>query len=322
MENKRNARSNKASAILTHLGALVAVLFWGMSFVSTSYIMTAGNLSPTEAFVYRFIVAYVIVFAISHKRIWCNNLHDEAMMLLIGLSGSSIYFIAENTALEMTLPANVSLLSSTSPLVTVLLVGLLYRSERPGMGMIIGSIVAFIGVVCVIFNSFATGADDVEFKISPLGDLLALSTAFCWAIYSLLLKRVNVVYDALFITRKTFFYGLITAIPFLALEPNLANPLVAFANPYVLGNLIFLAVGASILGFYLWARTVSELGAIKANNYMYLQPIVTLIGAAIILHDPISFFGVLGLVLVLFGLWLGEFLEKKWSKNTSPNNSL
>ncbi|MCM1451799.1 MAG: DMT family transporter [Clostridium sp.] len=313
MENKRNAGSKHASAILTHLGALTAILFWGLSFVSTSYIMTEGHLSPTEAFVYRFLVAYAVIFAISHKRLWCNNLHDEAMMLLIGLSGSSIYFIAENTALELTLPANVSLLSSTSPLVTVLLVGLLYKSERPGLGMIIGSIVAFIGVVCVIFNSFAFETEGVEFKISPLGDLLALSTAFCWAVYSLLLKRVNVVYDAMFITRKTFFYGLITAIPFLALEPTLANPLVAFSNPYVLGNLLFLALGASILGFYLWARTVAELGAIKANNYMYLQPIVTLIGAAIILHDPISFFGVLGLVLVLFGLWLGECLEKKWA---------
>lgn len=306
-----------SSVILTHLGALVAVLFWGLSFVSTSYIMDEGHLSPTEAFVYRFIVAYVVIFIISHKRLWCNNLHDEAMMLLIGLSGSSIYFIAENTALELTLPANVSLLSSTSPLVTVLLVGILYKSERPGLGMIIGSIVAFIGVVCVIFNSFAAGAEDVEFKISPLGDLLALSTAFCWAIYSLLLRRVNVVYDAMFITRKTFFYGLVTAIPFLGLEPTLTNPLVAFSNPYVLGNLLFLALGASILGFYLWARTVQELGAIKANNYMYLQPVVTLIGAAIILHDPISFMGVLGLVLVLFGLWLGEYLQKKWDK-TKP----
>ncbi len=314
MEKRRNVRTTNTAAILTHIGALVAILFWGLSFVSTSYIMDAGNLSPTEAFIYRFIVAYVVIFAISHKRIWCNTLHDEVMMMLIGLSGSSIYFIAENTALEMTLPANVSLLSSTSPLVTVLMVGLIYRSERPGMGLIIGSIVAFLGVICVIFNSFAAGVEECEFKISPLGDLLALSTAFCWAVYSLLLKRVNVVYDAMFITRKTFFYGLVTALPFLALEPELVNPLVAFSNPYVLGNLLFLALGASILGFYLWARTVSALGAIKANNYMYLQPVVTLIGAAIILHDPISFLGVLGLLLVLFGLWLGEYLENKSKK--------
>ncbi len=294
---------------MAHLGAMIAVVFWGLSFVSTSYIMDNGGLTPTEAYVYRFIIAYALVVCISHKRLMCNNWQDEGLMLLCGMSAGSIYFIAENTALKMTLTTNVSLLSSTSPLVTVLLVGLIYKSERPGRGIIIGSLVAFAGVVFVIFNSFLGSA--MSLKISPLGDLLALSTSVCWALYSLILKRLNVVYDAMFITRKTFFYGIITALPFLALEPSLESPLEVLSNRWVLGNLVFLALGASIISFFLWARTIDKVGAVKANNYMYLQPVVTLVASAIIFHDPITVLGITGFVLILFGLWLGDYLQAR-----------
>ena len=294
-----------------HIGAVICVLFWGLSFVSTSYIMDNGNLSPTEAYIYRFIVAYLILACINHKRWWCNSWKDELLVMIAGLSSGSLYFIAENTALKLTLTSNVSLLSSTSPLVTVLLVGLIYKSERPGMGIITGSIIAFLGVICVIFNSFSFTGEEQAFEINPLGDMIALSASFCWAIYSLVLKRLNVVYDSMFLTRKSFFYGIVTALPFLALEPSLQNPLMVFSNLSVLGNLIFLALGASILSFYLWSITVQKMGAVKANNYMYLQPIVTLVASAIILKEPITLLGIMGFVLILFGLWFGEYLQAK-----------
>ncbi|MCC8114120.1 MAG: DMT family transporter [Bacteroidales bacterium] len=309
MNSLKTAMHNAGGLVMAHLGAMIAVVFWGLSFVSTSYIMDNGGLTPTEAYVYRFIIAYALVVCISHKRLMCNNWQDEGLMLLCGMSAGSIYFIAENTALKMTLTTNVSLLSSTSPLVTVLLVGLIYKSERPGRGIIIGSIVAFAGVVFVIFNSFLGSA--MSLKISPLGDLLALSTSVCWALYSLILKRLNVVYDAMFITRKTFFYGIITALPFLALEPSLESPIEVLSNRWVLGNLVFLALGASIISFFLWARTIDKVGAVKANNYMYLQPVVTLVASAIIFHDPITVLGITGFVLILFGLWLGDYLQAR-----------
>lgn len=63
---------------------------------------------------------------------------------------------------------NVSLIVTLAPLLTTLLVGAIYKSERPGRNVIIGSMIAFIGVGCVIFNS------SFELNVKPLGDLLAL----------------------------------------------------------------------------------------------------------------------------------------------------
>lgn len=311
MTSSTPAAKKISGKILGHIGGIIAVVFWGFSFVSTSILMDPaepGHLTPTEAYIYRFTVAYAIIIFISHKKLFCNNWRDEFYLFLCGMSGGSIYFIAENTALEMTLTTNVSLLSSLSPLVTIFLVSLLYKNDKPSKGIVIGSIIAFFGVICVILNSM-TGV--FEIKINPLGDLIALSTAFCWAIYSLVLKRVNVTYDAMFITRKTFFYGLITALPFLLMQKEITSPIVAFSNPVILGNILFLALGASIISYYLWAITIEKVGAVKANNYMYLQSIVTMITSAIILGEKITFLGVLGLFLILFGLWFGDYLQAR-----------
>jgi drug/metabolite transporter (DMT)-like permease len=79
----------------------------------------------------------------------------------------------------------------------------------------------------------------------------------------------------------------------------------------VWGNLIFLGVGASTVAYVLWAQTVKKVGAVKANNYMYLQPIVTLAVSAIVLGESVSIVGYAGIALILGGLWLGDYIGKK-----------
>ena len=203
-----NLRKDNKSLILGHIVALLCVTIWGVSFVSTKVLLNLG-MQPVEIYLYRFTLAYLLIWCLKRTRLFCNSWADEGLMLLCGLLAGSIYFLAENFALRYTLVSNVSLLTSTSPLLTALLVGMMYRAERPGAGMIIGSGVAFLGVGCVIFNS------SFNIEINPLGDLLALAGAFSWALYSLILKRLNVMYDVWFITRKTFFYGVITSLQFL-----------------------------------------------------------------------------------------------------------
>lgn len=295
-----------SSKTISYLAAALSVTAWGLSFVATKVIMEGGNLSPTEAYIYRFILAWLIILLICHRRLWCDNLRDELTMLVCGLCSGSLYFIAENTALKLTLTANVSLLTSTSPLMTVFLAGFFYKSEKPGRGMILGSLVAMAGVTCVIFNS-ASGT----IEVNPIGDLLSLAAALGWAFYSLLLRRLNAVYDAMFITRKVFFYGIITAVPFLLFEPRLVNPLTLFTNGNVLANLAFLVFGASILGFYLWSIAVKGVGAVKTNNFLYFQPIVTLVAAWVVFDEHIGILGYLGTALILVGLWLSDFLQRR-----------
>ncbi len=302
-ERQTNLLSNKTQ-ILGHLGALLCVFMWGVSFVSTKVLLNNG-MQPVEIYIYRFTLAYLIIWAIKRTRLFSNNWADEGLLMLCGVLAGSIYFLAENFALQYTLVSNVSLLTSTSPLLTALLVGIMYKSDRPGGGMIAGSLVALMGVACVIFNS------SFNLEINPLGDLLALAAALSWSFYSLILKRLNANYDVWFITRKTFFYGVLTSLPFLAVEPPTFTIPEIISNRDLLLNLLFLGLGASLVAYVLWAETVKRVGAVKANNYMYLQPVFTLVVSALALDEHVSFVGYLGCALILLGLWLGDYLTRR-----------
>lgn len=291
--------------LVYHLAALLIVLAWGVSFVSTKVLLDNG-LRPAEIYIYRFLLAYLLVLCVSHKRLFSNSLRDELLFATCGLCGGSIYFIAENTALEYTLVSNVSLITAISPLLTTFLIGMIYKSERPSKGIYIGSIVALLGVACVIFNS------SFVVKMNPIGDLLSFAAALSWAVYSLVLRKLNALYSIMFISRKTFFYGVLTALPYMLTEAQITSPAVLL-QASVWPHMLFLGVFASMIAYVIWAQSVKHLGAITASNYIYLQPIVTLIASVIILSETITIVGYLGCALILGGLWLGDYLTRKKS---------
>ena len=95
------------SKLIFHLIAIVTVIIWGPTFVSTKILIQNG-LTPSEIFFYRFVLAYICMWSISRKKFFTNSIKDEFLLLLAGLCGGTIYFLTENTALGITLASNVS----------------------------------------------------------------------------------------------------------------------------------------------------------------------------------------------------------------------
>ncbi len=308
--------TSRKSLLFCHLGALLAVGMWGGSFVSTKVLVNNG-LGPVEIYIYRFLLAYLLVLIASHSKLWANSWRDEFLFLICGLCGSSIYFIAENNAVTYTRVSDVSMITTLSPLLTTLLIGALYKTERPGKWTYIGSSIAFLGVGFIIFkDGFTIGQSDPDGPdalSTTIGDLLALGAAFSWAIYSLVLRKLNATYTAQFITRKTFFYGLVTALPFWVISKEPISSPEVLLRPEVFSNLLFLGVLCSMMAYILWAWVMGNLGAIKTNNYLYVQPIITMIIAAILFgkDDPITIIGCLGCLLIIGGLWLGDYMSRQ-----------
>lgn len=293
-----------ANSLKYHILALTAVTAWGIAFINTKVLLQSG-LTAVEIYVYRFIIAYLCVLIVCPRPLFARKLSDEVKLMLCGVCGNSIYFIAENTALNYTLVTNVSLIVTTAPILTALLVGLLYRRDKPSRGFMLGSVVAFLGVAFVIFNS------SFVVQLNPLGDLLALLAAACWAIYSVLLRPLSATYGVWFITRKTFFYGILTSLPFLLIEPVLPD-LSILKSPAVIGNLLFLAVICSVGAYLFWAEANKRLGVIKTGNYLYVSPIVTLVASALYLGEKVSIVGYIGCALIMIGVILSEKLSKKF----------
>lgn len=285
-----------------HLLAILTVSIWGVTFVSTKILIGHG-LSPVEIFFYRFVLAYICIWFISPKKLFADTLKDECLLALAGLSGGSLYFIAENTALGLTLASNVSLIICTTPIMTAFLLYFVNKESRISKNLLIGSLIALTGVALVVFNG------SIVLKLNPMGDILTLVAALMWAFYGLILIRMNTTYSTVFFTRKVFFYGVVTLIPFIPFHP-IRWDMAVLSRPAVLFNLVFLGVVASMICFILWNATVKRIGAICATNYLYLVPLVTMITSSVVIHEEITYVMIIGSCMILWGVYMAERSEK------------
>lgn len=299
-------QAKKNSDFWYHVAAFAMILVWGISFLNTRVLLDSG-LTPTEIFVARFTIAYVSLLVVSGFKVRFTGWRDELLFVVCGVAGGSAYFIAENTALELTLISDVAVLVSTAPLTTALMGAIFYRDERISWLSCLGMIIAFVGSAMLALKDGLVWGDSI------MGDLLALLAAFVWAFYSMALKKLNRTYSTLFITRKLFFYGILSALPLLAMEKSQIN-WQAVSRPEVWGNLLYLGLICSMAAYFIWGITVKRIGAVRASNYFYLSPIISMIAAAIWFGERTNAVAYIGCVLILAGVIMAE----KFKRNPKP----
>ena len=285
-----------------HIVAFLTVAVWGTTFVWTKLLIING-LSPAQIFTLRFIIAYVLLTGFSlwrgrHK--WLSdNWRDELTMLALGLTGGSMYFLTENESLRFTTATNTSLIVCSCPLFAMLIIALFYKSERFSKRQALGSLVALAGMAAVVLNGHFV------LHLSPLGDTLAFSACLCWALYTLLMKPVMGRYPAMFITRKVFFYGILTILPYYIFVPDMPSWDV-LTRPDVALNLLFLGSVASMLCYLTWSWCMKGLGAVVCTNWVYVNPITTIIAAWLILGEQITVYFLIGSALIIAGMYLSS----------------
>lgn len=292
--------------MLYHLVAFLVVAIWGVTFVFTKLLLIAG-LTAAQIFVLRFIVAYLLllVYTLARKqfRLFASSWQDELLMVALGVTGGSLYFLTENSAMIYTTTTNTSLIVCLCPLFAALLVALFFRSLRLHGIQIVGTVMAAIGVIVVVLNGHFV------LHLSPLGDSLAFGACLCWAFYSLLMIPAGQRYDTVFITRKVFFYGLLSMIPYFLIWPDMP-PLSVVLRPDILANLLFLGCVASMACFLAWNWVIKKLGAVIVTNYVYFNPVTTVIFAWLILSERITIYFLLGTLLILVGMYLCNKVRK------------
>ncbi len=276
-----------------HIAAITTILIWGVTFVQTKIILKW--LSPVEILIFRFSIAFLILWIIHPKR-YFPSIKDEIKFIALGFTGIFLYYILENVSLEYTQAANVGLVVTSSPLLTAVLAHFALKNERFNLYLLVGFFMAMAGITIMVFNGLG--------KVN-IGDLLAFLGALSFGIYSVLLKTVPARYHYLYVTHKSMLYGLLFTLMY-AIAVSSPLHFHHLTKAVVLFNLLFLAIFASGVCFALWKVAVDLIGSVATSSYIYLIPLLNALFAVIILHERITIRLVIAGFLILGGLLVSQ----------------
>lgn len=281
-----------------HLTAIVTVLFWGTTFISTKVLLV--DFAPLEILFFRFVMGTAALWLAYPHRMKGTTAKQELTFLAAGFSGVSLYYLFENMALTYTLASNVGVVVSAAPFFTAILAQIFLKGEEKLKGnFFIGFIVAMTGISLISFNG-------AKMELNPIGDLLAVGAAILWAFYSIFIRKINGYgYPTIQATRKIFVYGILGMLPLMPFS-DFHLGLERFYNPVYVFNFFFLGLGASAVCFVTWNFATKVLGVLKSSVYIYLVPVVTVVFSVLILHEKITMMAVLGTILTLSGLVVSE----------------
>lgn len=280
-----------------HICALLASVVWGSTFASSKVLLNAG-MSPAEIMTIRFAVAYLAMLPFSVRKVRFTGWKDELFFVLLGLTGGSLYFLSENTAVRITSASStVALIVCANPVLTAIVSRLVWRGEKLGGRFAAGSVVALVGMALVVFNGIFVLDDN------PLVFVLSAGSALCWSVYSISLRVVERRFSSLDITRKVFFWGVVTMMPYFLYEPFSVD-MATLCRFEVVFNIVFLSLGASLGCYLLWNVVVRRIGVVDSSNYLYFNPVVALITAHIVLDEMITLYAVVGCAITIVGVYL------------------
>ena len=300
----------KAKNYLVHLAGVVAMIFWGMSFVWSTQVYQ--NLNPTATIFLRLVVATIFFTAI----LYAFHLNEKVKKEHLGLFALAamfepfLYFIFEGYGLKNTSPVIGSGIIAMIPLVTPVAARIFLKEHLTPMN-IVGFIVSFTGVIVMLLNK------NLEFIASTKGILFLCGAVLVAVGYSIALIKLTKLYKPLTITWMQNIVGMIYFIPVTIIMERFEPSNFSNVGGYIV-PLICLGVFCSAIAYTLWAFAFSKLGASRANVYSNLIPVFTAIFSYFIIHESLTANKIIGIVLVIVGLVLSQ---QRTRKNTDLTNN-
>lgn len=279
--------------------ALAATIVWSFNFIAGRGL--ADSVPPCTLAFGRWLVAFCAVFPFALpglKREWRHFIEHWRYYFIISFIGIA-YF---NTAIYKgahTVPAlNMTLIATTSPLFTLILARL-FLGESISIKRFLGIVTAFLGVILLVCRGELAVLASLSFHE---GDLLLLSAALSFSIYTLLVRKKPQGCGLMPYFAVTFGLGMVFLLPGVVWETAQGQETV-FSTGLVVG-LLYMGLGASLLAFWCWARAIGMIGPGRASIIYYSLPLFTGVEAVIFLGEPILWVHFASGVLILGGLVL------------------
>ncbi|WKG29261.1 DMT family transporter [Priestia aryabhattai] len=275
--------------------AIMSISFWGISFVSTKAVL--DKLDPYTLLVLRFgIGALFLLVLLVLKRYPLNiPLKYIPHLIVLGILGVFIHQVIQATALLTINASAAGWIISFSPVFTVIL-SVFFLHEKMTLLKASGIIVAIIGVLLVTTSS---NQHSLQLPVN-IGYLLMILSTLNWAIYSVLLKKLDIQLPSLVVTFYMCLIGFTLTTPFLV--RNKGWEIMPFLTSVDWAHLLFLGVFVSGVAYWYWAKALEVLEASQVSVFLYLEPVATLITAVLLLREKIIPVSILGGVIIIVGV--------------------
>lgn len=285
--------------IFPYLEVLFAVVVWGASFIATK--IGVKEVTPITIVWLRFGMGVMILgIAVAARKEFAWPAKNEwAYFALLGFLGITLHQWLQSTGLVTAQASTTAWIVATTPIFMALL-GWLVLKEKLTWGQSAGIALAALGVLLVVSKGDLRGISDGNFG-TP-GDFLILVSAPNWAIFSTLSRRGLQKHPAARMMFYVMTFGwLFSSVAFFA-GGNLSEISKLSFNGWV--GVAFLGIFCSGLAYIAWYDGLQAIAASQVGAFLYLEPLVAVVVAAVILAEPITWVSLVGGSIILLGVYL------------------
>jgi drug/metabolite transporter (DMT)-like permease len=287
--------------------ALVATIIWSGNFIISRYVVHL--IGPISLAFFRWSFASLILLPFAwkvFKEDWPIIKSRPAYFFWTALTGVSLFNTCVYIAGHSTSAINMALIGTTSSPIFASILALLFLKEKMGMMRIIGLITCIIGILLLLSQGSIEKL--LAFHFST-GDLWVLAGAFSFAIYSVLVRRKPTGISSIRFLLVVFSLGSIILIPFFLFEQTYSAPIIW--NTALIGSIVYLGVGASVISFLCWNLALHKLGTGRTVIFGNLIPVFSTLEAVWLLGERVSMIHWISGLLVILGLILANTYSSK-----------
>ncbi len=288
----------------------LAMTFWAVSFVQVEILLRFLN-PPTIVFGrLLFAAIFLNIYFFSKKRKDKINKKNLKIIALMALCEPTLYFMGESFALQYISSSVASIIISMIPLF-VPFFSYLFFKDKVSLKQIIGTIISFFGVIFIIVNK------DLTFQYSIKGLLLLLLAVFSAIGYAQLSRLIDKDIKPINIVRYQNIFASIYFLPVFLFANTTNNWDITF-NYKILINIFLLAFFPSTLSFIIYNHCFRILGVNTTNLFSNLIPVITTVFSYLVLNEIITIQKFIGIIIVLFGLFLAQYKPKRKRRKYIP----
>ena len=275
---------------------LLAIIFWGTSFVATKTVL--NEIKPVTIIILRLILASILltIIALSTKRKFSINFKSHSWIFILALVAVFHLWI-QVTGLQYTTAANTGWIIGTAPVFMAIL-GFVFYKEKITLLQFLGILVAVAGLLLLIGKGDITNIGLIENQ----GDLLVLGSAFTWGVYSMVNKKISLSYSPLMTILYLFLMMAVIIIPF-NLNTETINSVINLSLISWMW-ILFLGIFCSGVAYVIWAQALRDMESAKVGAFLYFEPLVTVIAAWFFLREEITLLMILSGLLITAGVFI------------------